>query len=55
MPRKHPAPAVGSGDRRTIEFRATACALALQKDGKIVLAGISNNDFAIARLTPSGA
>ena len=32
-----------------------AYAMALQKDGKIVLAGTSNGNFALARYTPSGS
>ena len=31
-----------------------AYAMALQKDGKVVLAGTSNGNFALARYTPNG-
>jgi uncharacterized delta-60 repeat protein len=56
-------PSFGSGGKQTIEFdqSAGANAIALQPDGKVVMAGYERaptapaGDFAVARLLPNGA
>ena len=52
-----PDPAFGSGGYTTVDFGGTdkAYALAVQSDGKIVVAGTTGLDFALARLTATGA
>jgi len=50
--------AFGSGGRVTTNFTGTSddlgSAVALQSDGKIVVGGTSNDNFALARYTPAG-
>lgn len=48
----------GIGGKQTIDFAAgydIGSAVTVQADGKIVVAGFSNSDFAVARLNPDGS
>jgi uncharacterized delta-60 repeat protein len=61
LPDGTPDPSFGTGGRQTTDFNAkrdSATALALQADGKIIVAGLSvsgaNSDFALARYNTDG-